>query len=182
MNDYLRALQVLCDAEVRFVIIGGAAAAAHGSTYPTYDLDICYDRSPDNLERLAKALGPNHPRLRGIPDDLPFCFDSTTIARGMNFTLTTDVGDIDLFGEVAGIGGYKEVRALSTTLVLFGFQCAVLSLDGLIQSKRAVARPKDLLVLPEMEALREMETHVKRRPGPAEARDQGRADDKQSET
>jgi hypothetical protein len=171
MNDYLKTLQVLCDAEVRFVIIGGAAAAAHGSAYPTHDLDICYDRGGDSIERLAKALEPYRPRLRGIQEPLPFCFDSTTIARGMNFTLTTDIGDIDLFGEVSGIGGYKEVKALSTTLVLFGFQCPVLSLDGLIQSKRAVARPKDLLVLREIEALREMETRVKGRSGPAGAQD-----------
>jgi hypothetical protein len=86
------------------VIIGGAAAAAHGSTYPTCDLDICYDRSRDNIERLAEALKPFHPRLRGVSDELPFCFDAATITSGMNFTLTTDIGDIDLFVGVAGIG------------------------------------------------------------------------------
>jgi hypothetical protein len=164
MNDYLKLLKVLCDAQVRFVIIGGAAAAAQGVTYPTYDLDICYDRGRDNIDRLARALEPFHPRLRGVPDDLPFSLDSVTIAHGMNFTLTTDLGDIDLFGEVLGIGGYREVKALSATLSLFGFECAVLSLDGLIRSKRATARPKDLLVLQEMEALREIEIRVKPQP------------------
>jgi hypothetical protein len=182
MNDYLKLLKILCDAKVRFVVIGGAAASAQGSTYATYDLDICYDRGRDNVERLAKALEPFHTRLRGVPDDLPFCFDAVTIARGMNFTLTTDVGDIDLFGELTGIGGYKEARALSVTLVVFGFQCAVLSLDGLVQSKRATARPKDLLVLPEIEALREMETRVKRQSGAAEGRNQVRVEDKESTT
>jgi hypothetical protein len=182
MNDYLKLLKILCAAQVRFVVIGGAAAAAQGSTYPTYDLDICYDRGRDNLERLAKALEPFHPRLRGVSDDLPFCFDAVTIARGMNFTLTTDVGDIDLFGEVTGIGGYREARALSVTLVVFGFQCAVLSLDGLIRSKRATARPKDLLILPEIEALREIETRVKGQSGPADDRSQGRIEDNQTKT
>jgi predicted nucleotidyltransferase len=161
MNDYLRTLQILCDAGVRFVIIGGAAAAAHGSTYPTYDLDICYDRSHDNIERLAKALEPFHPSLRGVSDELPFCFDAATIANGMNFTLTTDLGDIDLFGEVTGVGVYKDANALSIRLEISGFQCSVLSLEGLIQSKRATARPKDLLMLREIEALREMETRHK---------------------
>jgi len=181
MNDFLRTLKALCDAQVHFVVIGGAAASAHGSTYLTHDLDICYDRGRDNIERLAEALEPFHPRLRDIQNNVPFCLDAATITSGMNFTLATDVGDIDLFGEVTGIGGYKEVRDLSTTLVLFGFQCPVLSLDGLIQSKRAVARPKDLLVLPEMEALREMETQVRRQPEPTEAREQDGAGDKQSE-
>ena len=100
----------------------------------------------------------------------------------MNFTLTTDIGDIDLFGEVAGIGGYKDVKAFSSTLVLSGFQCAILSLNGLIQSKRAAARPKDVLMLRELEALHEMETQVQRQPGRAEARDQGGVEDKQTKT
>jgi hypothetical protein len=181
MNDYLKLLKILCAAQVRFVVIGGAAAAAQGSTYATYDLDICYDRGSDNIERLAKALEPYHPRLRGVPDDLPFCFDTTTIRNGMNFTLTTDGGDIDLFGEVIGIGGYKDVKALSITVVLLGYQCAVLSLDGLIQSKRAAARPKDLLVLPEIEALLEMGTQLKPQSGAVEVWKEERVEDKQSE-
>jgi hypothetical protein len=167
MNDYLKLLEILCAAQVRFVVIGGAAAAAQGSTYPTYDLDICYDRGRDNLDRLVKALEPFHPRLRGIQNNVPFCLDAVTIANGMNFTLTTDLGDIDLFGEVAGMGGYKDASALSITLVLFGFQCAVLSLEGLIRCKRATARPKDLLMLRELEALREMETLGEGESGPA---------------
>ncbi len=181
MNDFERTLKILCDARVRFVVIGGVAASAHGSAHLTYDLDLCYDRARDNIERLAKALEPYHPRLRGVQGDLSFCFDTTTIARGMNFTLTTDVGDIDLFGEVIGIGGYKDVKALSTTEVLFGDECAVLSLEGLIQSKRATARPKDLLMLPEIEALRAIETQVKRQSEPFEVRNEDRVEDEQSE-
>jgi len=71
MNDFLGTIRALCDAEVRFVVIGGAAASAHGSRQLTYDLDICYDRGHDDIERLAKALEPFHPRLRGVSDDLP---------------------------------------------------------------------------------------------------------------
>jgi predicted nucleotidyltransferase len=181
MNDFERTLRTLRDAGVRFVVIGGVAASAHGSTYLTYDLDICYDRTRDNIERIAKALEPYHPRLRGVPDDLSFCFDTTTIGNGMNFTLTTDLGDIDLFGEVIGIGGYKDVEASSITVALLGFQCAVLSLEGLIQSKRAAARRKDVLILPEIEALREIETQLKRQSGPVEVRKEERVEDKQSE-
>jgi len=163
MDDLQRIVNALCDAEVRFVIIGGAAGAAQGSAYPTYDLDVCYERERDNFERLAHSLDPFHPRLRGVEGALPFCFDAATNAHGMNFTLTTDIGELDLFGEVAGIGGYEDAKALSITLELFGLPCAVLSLDGLIRSKRATARPKDLLMLPELEALREM-----RAPGQAQ--------------
>jgi predicted nucleotidyltransferase len=180
MNDFERTLKILSDAGVRFVVVGDLATAAYGCTHVTYLLEVCYDATPDNIERLAQALEPYHPRLRGVPDDLPFCFDTTTIGNGMNFTLTTDLGDIDLFGEVIGIGGYKDVKALSITVVLLGFQCAVLSLEGLIQSKRAAARPKDLLVLPEIEALREIGTQLRPQSGAVEVRKEDRVEDEQS--
>jgi len=166
MINFLESLRVLCNAQVRFVVIGGAAASAHGLPHLTYDLDICYDRSRDNIERLVSALDPLHPRLRGVVNHLPFRLDAATIANGMNFTLSTDLGDIDLFGEVSGIGGYEEAKTSSVNLVLYGLECAVLSLDGLIRSKRAAARPKDLLTLPEIEALREIGTQVKPELGP----------------
>ena len=172
MVDFQRILKVLFNAKVRFVIIGGAAAAAHGSAFPTFDLDICYDRSRDNIKRLASALELFHPRLRGVVNNLPFQLDASTIANGMNLTLTTDLGDIDLLGEVTGIGGYEMAKTLSVNLVLFGLECSVLSLDGLIQSKRATGRPKDLLTLQEIEALRETGTRVKRESGSPETQKQ----------
>jgi hypothetical protein len=181
MNDHLKLVKILCAAQVRFVVIGGAAAAAHGCAHLTYDLDLCYDRAPDNIERPAKALEPFHPRLRGTQNNVPFYLDATTIASGMNFALTTDLGDIDLFGEVAGIGGYKDVNVLSIKLVLFGFQCAVLSLEGLIQSRRAAVRPKDLLILPKIEALLAIETQVNRPSGPIEVRNEDRVKGEQPE-
>ena len=162
MSDFERILIVLCRAEVRFVMVGDLAVAAYGCVPGTHLLlEVCFDRSRDNIERLASALEPLHPQLRGVVNHLPFFLDAATIANGMNFTLTTDLGDVDLLGEVSGIGGYKEVRTLSVNLVLFGLECAVLSLDGLIQSKRATGRTKDLLTLPEIEALREIGARVK---------------------
>ncbi len=156
MTDLEQTLNILRDTGVEFVVIGGLAGSAHGSASVTYDLDICYDRSPDNIQKLVDVLKSYHPRLRDVPDKVPFDFDTSTLTRGLNFTLTTDLGDVDLFGEVAGVGAYAEVKALSDTLELFGRPCLVLSLEGLIRSKRASARPKDLLVLPELEALREI--------------------------
>ncbi len=156
MNSFERCLSVLRDAEVEFVIIGGVAGSAHGSPSVTYDLDICYERSPANLHRLSKALAPYHPRLRGAPEGVPFRFDAPTLKHGLNFTLTTDLGDLDLFGEVAGIGKYADARALSVALRVFGRSCRVLSLEALIRSKRASGRAKDLMVLPELEAMGEI--------------------------
>ncbi|MDT5261671.1 MAG: hypothetical protein QOC61_675 [Acidobacteriota bacterium] len=155
MIDFEKTLALLSDAGVRFVIIGGLAITIHGSSYVTFDLDICYARDDENLIRLARALHPVNPRLRGAPARLQFRFDEETLKHGLNFTLTTDVGDVDLIGEVAGVGDYHVAAATSMSVELFGGQYAVLTLDALIASKRAAGRPKDLQVLPELEALRE---------------------------
>lgn len=149
-------LRLLTQHQVEFVIVGGVAISAHGSSYLTYDLDVAYARTPDNLKRLAAALAPYHPRPRDFPADLPFVWDEQTIKQGTTFTLTTDLGNIDLLGEVAGLGDYERVRGQSVVMNLFDLPCQVLSLDALIVAKRAAGRTKDLLVLPELEALREI--------------------------
>lgn len=155
MIDFEQALTVLADARVRLVIVGGLAITIHGSAYVTFDLDFCYARDSENLSRLAQALRPYNPRLRGAPAGLPFRFDEDTLRGGLNFTLSTDLGDIDLLGEVAGIGDYTAAFAASRPVELFGSSFDVLTLEALIISKRAAGRPKDIQVLPELEALRE---------------------------
>jgi hypothetical protein len=149
-------LRLLTQHQVEFVIVGGVAISAHGSSYLTYDLDVCYARTRENLKRLAAALAPYNPRPRDLPTDLPFVWDEQTLQHGTNFTLTTELGNIDLLGEVKGLGAYTEACAVSIVMNLFGLPCRVLSLAALIITKRAAGRPKDLLALPELEALREI--------------------------
>lgn len=148
-------IQLLTDGDVSFVILGGVAATVHGSSYATYDLDICYSRSSENLGRLASCLARIRPQLRGAPQGLPFLWDAETLRRGLNFTLSTDFGDLDLLGEVGGVGPYQAVWEASETAVLYGISCRVLTLDALIRSKRFAGRSKDLPVLTELEAIRE---------------------------
>ena len=124
-----------------------------GSAYVTKDVDFCYSRTPENIRRLAASLGPYHPKLRGALADLPFTFDARAIAQGLNFTLTTDLGDLDFLGEVTGLGTYKEVKASADTQIIDGIPVLVLSLSGLIKTKKAAGRAKDLYVLPELEGL-----------------------------
>jgi hypothetical protein len=154
--DLEKTIRRLAESEVKFVIVGGVALSIHGSTQVTFDLDICYARDDDNLARLVEALSPFHPQLRGAPAGLPFIWDVESLRRGLNFTLRTDLGDLDLFGEILGVGSFEQVRAASLPVPLFGIECAVLSLDGLIAAKRAAGRPKDQIILPELEALREI--------------------------
>lgn len=142
--------------QVDFVVIGGVAALAHGSALFTFDVDLCYRRTPDNIERLCRALAPLKPRLRGGSADLPFTFDPVTVQAGLNFTLTTDLLDLDLLGEVSGLGEYEAVQAASEALTLYDFPVRVLTLEGLIAAKRAANRPKDREAIIELEALLEL--------------------------
>src|SRR5260370_40671260 len=113
MTNVIRAVQVLADAHVEFVIIGGWSAILHGASHVTNDLDFCFARNPENLRRLASALAPYHPRLRDLPADLPFVWDAATLGNGTVFTLTTDLGPIDLLAEVTGLGDFAQVNAHS---------------------------------------------------------------------
>jgi hypothetical protein len=90
MINFEATLKTLSERGVNFVVIGGYAATLHGSAYLTRDLDICYERTPENIERLVSALRPYHPRLRGAPEGPPFLFNVQTLSNGMNFTLATD--------------------------------------------------------------------------------------------
>ena len=144
-------LNRLLDHHVDFVIIGGVAALVHGSVYVPRGLRICYGRSSESLERLTSALAPLHPRLRGVPSDPPFEWDPRTLRAGINFALDTDIGPIDLLGEVAGIGQHADALAASELVTLFGRPCRILTLDALIRSKRAAGRSRDLEVVKALE-------------------------------
>jgi len=155
-TDLQKLLKALHQEQVEFVIIGGLAAVLQGSAYVTADFDLCYSRKKDNLEKLARALASFHPLLRAIPDRVPFRLDLSALRSGMNFTLATDVGDVDILGEVTGMGSYQQVEAFSEVMEIFGINCKVLTLEGLIKAKRALGRAKDLRILPELEALAEI--------------------------
>jgi hypothetical protein len=155
MTDFAGLIRALAQGQVDFIVVGGLAAAAHGSARATYDVDVVYSRSPDNIARLAAALAPLRPYLRGAPPGLPFRWDSETIAHGLNFTLTTTLGDIDVLGEIVGGGGYEELLPHSIAIPLFGAEHLCLDLDTLIRVKRAAGRPKDLEAIAELEALQE---------------------------
>lgn len=155
MTDFERLLQTLAAGGVEYILIGGLAANAHGAIRTTRDVDVVYARSRANLERLENTLAPLRPYLRGAPHGLPFRLDVATLQSGLNFTLTTDSGELDLLGEIAGGGRYEDLLPESDTLDLFGLSCQCLGLDALIRVKRAAGRPKDFEAVAELEALAE---------------------------
>ena len=155
MTDFPTLLRVLTEGAVEFVIVGGFAATIHGSSTPTRDLDLVYSRAGANLDRLAGALAPYKPYLRGAPPGLPFHWDRGTLERGLNFTLVTELGAVDLLGEIAGGGGYADLLPHSEEVALYGLRCRCLGLDKLIEVKRAAGRARDLLAVADLESLRE---------------------------
>lgn len=153
MFDGEALLRALAAAGAEVIVVGGVAATAQGSARVTMDLDLVYRRGAENERRVVAALAPLSPYLRGAPPGLPFRWDEETVRRGLNFTLTTTHGDVDLLGEITGGGGYEDLLPHTVTLEVFGVPARCLGLERLIAVKRAAGRPRDLEAVAELEAL-----------------------------
>lgn len=154
--DPLEILRVLVEHDVRFVVIGGIAAALHGSTTLTADLDILYDRSGDNIERLARALAALGAVRRDLPAGVRAPLDARTVRNGTNFLLTTREGDLDCIGETPS-GRFTHAQVAPTAermRIGTDLEINVASLDELIRMKRAAGRTKDRIELETLSALR----------------------------
>lgn len=151
--DLAQIIPPLVQSQIDFILIGGKAAILHGSARVTFDTDIVYERGRANLERISALLKPHRPYLRGAPPGLPFVLDEPTLRNGLNFTLTTDLGDLDLLGEVVGGGSYRDLLPHSFDVEAFGVKFKCVDLPTLIKLKRAAGRPKDLESLAELQAL-----------------------------
>jgi hypothetical protein len=134
---------------VDFVLVGGQAGISHGSSYPSYDLDVIYARGHDNVVRLVAALKENGVRLRGAPADVPFELETRTIENGANFTFITPYGELDVLADAAGMPSYEQLRAGALDREVFGHVVKVASIDHLIAMKRAADRTKDKLMVEE---------------------------------
>lgn len=147
-------LRGLTRGKVKFVVVGGVAAAAHGSSRVTNDLDICYDAADaKNVAALGSLLGSWKAYPRGIEPHLPFIMDGPTLRGAPILTLTTLEGDIDVMDRIAGVGDYPAVSRNSERISALGVNFRVLDLPSLIKAKRAAGRPRDHEHLPELEAL-----------------------------
>lgn len=160
-----RLLEPLVRRGVDFVVIGGMAGTAHGSTFPSYDLDVTYARGRANIGRLVAALEEIGVRLRGAPDDLPFVLDSRTIENGSNFTFETPFGDFDILGDVAGMRSYEKLLAASETLDVGGLEVRVASISDLIAMKGAANRSKDKVMVEEYIVLADEQKRRRKKDG-----------------
>lgn len=158
MFDPVRICAILNEEGVDYVIVGGFAAVVRGSTLPTRDIDIVPSRSPDNLDRLGRALVRMGAQIRTDGDPVPTSLDGAFMANMSTIlNLVTDFGDMDLTFMPAGSAGEYEGWRVAATLeeLSDGLIVAVAHLDDIIDSKRAANRPKDQMALPYLESLRD---------------------------
>ncbi len=150
-------LAVLLRHQVRFVLVGGVAAQAHGSPSLTGDLDICYACDAHNLVRLATALSELSAVRRGLPVGSPRMppLDARTLRAGGLFTLTTRFGDFDMLATPDPGLDYQRLLDHAVTTIVHGEPVHIASLNDLIAMKRAAGRPKDRIELEILGALRE---------------------------
>lgn len=147
-------LKGLVDERINFIVVGGVAAAAHGATRITSDLDIVYQADdPANLHRLGQLLASWNAYPRGIDPGLPFIMDGRTLHSAPLLTLTSSEGDIDVLATISGVGGYSAISEHSEGVEAFGVKFRIIDLPTLIKAKRAAGRPRDFEHLPELEAL-----------------------------
>ncbi|MDD4891144.1 MAG: nucleotidyltransferase [Phycisphaerae bacterium] len=162
MDSILQILRRLRENNVEFVVIGGIAAVLHGSSLVTEDLDVACPLSEANAQRLHTALDDLHPVHRMTPTGKPLTESPAELAKFQNLYLRTDLGQVDFLGEVAGIGGYEEVRENAIVVDIAGVSCRVLSLPALIRAKEAMGRERDWRAVVQLQAILD---RVRQKPG-----------------
>lgn len=155
MEQLTEILQRLHDAQVEFSLIGGLASRHYGVTLVTEDVDVCARFTPENLRRIESAVKSFNPRHRLTANRLPLELTDYLCSQLKNLYLTTDLGILDCLSEVEGVGNFDSVLQQSQ-LTQFPFgQCYVLKIEALIQAKKAVGRPHDLITVKQLNAIKE---------------------------
>lgn len=150
MFDLGRMLGVLIEHGVDFFVVGGVAAALQGAPVVTRDVDILYLMEDANLERLKRALDALDAVARGDPRRLRFEIGHLR-TRGHKLAIT-DAGPLDVLDSINDDLAYADLIASTEELEVAGHGVRVLSLERLVELKRALARPKDVAMLPVLEA------------------------------
>lgn len=149
-------LQRLLENRVDFVLVGGLAATMYGASTVTYDVDVCFDFSLENVQRLLHALEGIHPKVRTQTSWCSLCETAPEKIVGLkNLYLQTDCGGLDLLGSLIEIGDYQEVKRNSLEITVFDKPCRVITIESLIKVKEQMERPKDKQVAIELKMILE---------------------------
>ena len=158
--DPVRILEVLDRHGVAFIVVGGVAATLHGSPQATYDLDVAYERSSANVDRLIAALTElDAVRVTDPSDPSPPSAESLT-ERIEHFT--SPVGAIDVLAALRSVGGYEDLTGDAEEVEIKpGLTVLVAGIDSIIWSKSGTGRAKDPAHIRSLEQVRD-----ERRRGP----------------
>jgi hypothetical protein len=154
-REFYNLIERLSKRGVRFVLIGDFAGVVHGCTSVTQDIEICCDFSADNLLTLQKALKDLNPIHRMTPQRLKLKLTAENCAQFKNLYLDTDIGQLDCLSYIQGLGAYENIEPMSEIREISGgLRIRVLTLDSLIDARRAMDRPRDKEALLELNAIR----------------------------
>jgi len=121
--------------EVKYLVIGGVAAASHGSPRATFDLDILIEATIDNATRLLSAL------LEAGLGTASLITAEKLLSK--EITIFKDIVKVDVQTVTPGIEFSSAWRRRETSDI-DGQQFPILSVEDLLAAKTASGRPKDL--------------------------------------
>lgn len=145
-------LDALVEADVEFIVVGGAAAVIHGAPVSTLDLDVIYSRSSKNIDRLMSLLEHLEARVRD-PAGRDLTPHRSHLEASGPLLLTTVWGPLDPMATLGDGRGYEELLANSE--IIGDPPLRVLDLETLVAVKAEANRAKDRLMLPILIALLE---------------------------
>lgn len=144
--------------DVKHVIIGGFAALMQGGSRVTRDIDIAYEATTHNMERLCRALNRFEPRRVFMGEvSAPFELTPAYLKANPQAQLLTSVGPIDVLSKIDGFNSYASLTTYAQSITVGERKLSVLSREGLLKAKRALKRAKDIEDIRELEALEEID-------------------------
>jgi len=151
--DIAALTRLLLERGVEFIVVGGAAAVAHGSPSSTRDYDLVHSRSEANIERVLSVVDELRAYFRTDLSGRRIVPRSAHFAGHGQIMLSTSLGPVDFLCELHEGRGYEELLSHTVAFDVDGHELQVLDLPTLIEIKTAAGRPKDKLVVAELLAL-----------------------------
>lgn len=143
-QDFVAMLSALHGVGAEFLVVGAHALAIHGRPRATGDLDLWARPTPENAERVWRALA-----------DFGAPLDSITVEDLTRPDVVFQIGvaprRIDILTSISGVE-FSEAWGSRVTVPIGDLTVPVLGREALIANKRAVGRLQDLA---DLEALGE---------------------------
>ena len=157
---FLGLLRALLRHGVDFVVVGGVAAQLEGAPILTFDLDVLYDKNPENLARLLAALRELKARYRD-PAGRHIEPDAEKLATLRLHLLLTELGALDVLGSIGNGLTYQDLVGRTILYQLGESQVHVLELAAVIETKEQANRDKDRAALPVLRQTLAMKARLK---------------------